>query len=171
MRPLSGSFTEDQPNFSPVSSCYRFGAFHLKDGESLWLNGTLLPLSPLQLRLLCCLCRHPQQVLEKDQIVQEVWGRSDVSDVSLARAVHGLRGRLSGGGKPSELIRNVYGRGYILTATVQESESFLPAEQAMPDAGFPGPDDTAAAPGPVPESLASAGRRRSRELDAALIAG
>ena len=105
---------------------YRFGPFVLRGNESLWVGDTLLPLSPLQLRLLCLLCRHPQQVLPKDQIVQSVWGHSDVSDVSLARAIHGLRTRMAVAGKSSELIRNIYGRGYILTQPVSAMEHSVP---------------------------------------------
>lgn len=101
---------------------YRFGPFRVKDNESLWIEDTLVPLSPLQLRLLSYLCSHPQQVLDKERIVQNVWGRSDVSDVSLARAIHGLRSRLATGSKASELIRNIYGRGYMLTQPVTISE-------------------------------------------------
>lgn len=97
---------------------YRFGPFCVKDNESLWIDDTLVPLSPLQLRLLSFLCSHPQQVLDKERIVTNVWGRSDVSDVSLARAIHGLRNRLAAGSKASELIRNIYGRGYMLTQPV-----------------------------------------------------
>lgn len=97
---------------------YRFGPFSVKDNESLWINDTLVPLSPLQLRLLSFLCSHPQQVLDKERIVENVWGRRDVSDVSLARAIHGLRNRLAAGSKASELIRNIYGRGYMLTQPV-----------------------------------------------------
>lgn len=101
---------------------YRFGPFSVKDNESLWIDDTLVPLSPLQLRLLAFLCSHPQQVLDKECIVQNVWGRSDVSDVSLARAIHGLRSRLATGAKASELIRNIYGRGYMLTQPVTVSD-------------------------------------------------
>ena len=97
---------------------YRFGPFLVKDDESLWINDTLVPLSPLQLRLLSYLCSHPQQVLTKERIIENVWGRRDVSDVSLARAIHGLRSRLSAGSKANELIRNLYGRGYMLTQPV-----------------------------------------------------
>ncbi|MEB3271508.1 MAG: winged helix-turn-helix domain-containing protein [Synechococcus sp.] len=97
---------------------YRFGPFCVKDNESLWINDTLVPLSPLQLRLLSYLCSHPQQVLDKERIVANVWGRRDVSDVSLARAIHGLRSRLSAGSRANELIRNIYGRGYMLTQPV-----------------------------------------------------
>lgn len=101
---------------------YRFGPFSVKDNESLWINDTLVPLSPLQLRLLSFLCCHPQQVLDKERIVENVWGRADVSDVSLARAIHGLRNRLAAGSKASELIRNIYGRGYMLTQPVTVSD-------------------------------------------------
>lgn len=101
---------------------YRFGPFCVKDNESLWVDDTLVPLSPLQLRLLSYLCCHPQQVLDKERIVENVWGRTDVSDVSLARAIHGLRNRLASGSKANELIRNIYGRGYMLTLPVAVSE-------------------------------------------------
>lgn len=104
---------------------YRFGPFCVKDNESLWVNDSLVPLSPLQLRLLSYLCCHPQQVLDKERIVENVWGRSDVSDVSLARAIHGLRNRLASGSKANELIRNIYGRGYMLTLPVAVSEDGL----------------------------------------------
>ena len=106
---------------------YRFGPFHLKDDESLWINDTLVPLSPLQLRLLSYLCSHPQQVLTKERIIENVWGRRDVSDVSLARAVHGLRSRLAAGSKASELIRNLYGRGYMLTQPVTVCDALAAA--------------------------------------------
>lgn len=97
---------------------FRFGPFLVKEGDSLWHGDALVPLSPLQMRLLCFFCRHPQQVLEKRQIALAVWGSADVSDVSLARAVHGLRTRLAVAGKPSDFIRNVYGRGYLMAQPV-----------------------------------------------------
>jgi DNA-binding winged helix-turn-helix (wHTH) protein len=117
---------------------YRFGPFRLRDRESLWIDDTLVPLSPLQLRLLGYLCSNAQQVLDKERIVENVWGRSDVSDVSLARAIHGLRTRLTAGSKASELIRNIYGRGYMLTQPVTVSEdSPSPAARAVKAAAEP----------------------------------
>jgi len=119
---------------------YRFGPFCVKDNESLWVDETLVPLSPLQLRLLSYLCCHPQQVLDKERIVENVWGRTDVSDVSLARAIHGLRNRLASGSKANELIRNIYGRGYMLTLPVAVSEdgSGVTAEASpTPEASLP----------------------------------
>ena len=106
---------------------YRFGAYRLKDGESLWLDGALIPLSPLQLRLLTLFCRLPQQVISRQTIVQEAWGHEGVSDISLARAIHGLRSRLGAESNSRDLIRNIYGRGYILTIPViQENGDHRP---------------------------------------------
>ena len=117
---------------------YRFGSFLVRDDGSLWLDGTLVPLSPLQLRLLCLLCRHPQEILDKERIAQAVWGHAEVSDVSLARAVHGLRSRLAAAGGPNDLIRNIYGRGYILTVPVIDSDDSravaLPGPSSLDDA-------------------------------------
>lgn len=114
---------------------FHFGPFRVRDGESLWMDDTLIPLSPLQLRLLSFLCRHPQEVLDKERIVSAVWGHSGVSDVSLARAVHGLRARLAQGAKANELIRNIYGRGYILTTpvTIGEDPSARPSVAPIPE--------------------------------------
>lgn len=119
---------------------YRFGPFTVKDSESLWLDESLVPLSPLQLRLLSYFCAHPQQVLEKGRIAENVWGHSDVSDVSLARAIHGLRNRLAAGSKASELIRNIYGRGYMLTQPVlvyDDSAAPATATLALDNAASP----------------------------------
>jgi len=139
---------------------YRFGPFSVKDNESLWINDTLVPLSPLQLRLLSYLCSHPQQVLDKERIVENVWGRSDVSDVSLARAIHGLRSRLAAGSRASELIRNIYGRGYMLTQPVTVSLDAPPAAGGHLETAVP----THASRGGDQRPIASVPSRQDRAL-------
>ncbi len=99
---------------------YRFGPFRLSPDQMLWHGDTLVPLSPMQRRLLECFCSRPRQVLSKSSLMQEVWNHEDVSEVSLARTVHGLRRRLADAGARGELIRNIYGEGYIFTAEVEE---------------------------------------------------
>ena len=89
----------------------------------------LVPLSPMQRRLLLCFCRRPRQVIAKETLMLEVWGRTQVSEVSLARTVHGLRRRLSESLHGSDLIRNVYGEGYIFTLSVEELGNDGGAEQ------------------------------------------
>ncbi|MFN5162296.1 MAG: transcriptional regulator, partial [Cyanobacteriota bacterium] len=70
---------------------WRVGPYTLTPEGLLRLGGGLIRLSPLQRRLLLCFVRHAGQLLDKDTLMHEVWGHTNVSDVSMARAVHGLR--------------------------------------------------------------------------------
>ena len=99
---------------------YRFGPYQLNSDQTLWLGETLVHLSPMQRRLLECFCRHPRQVLSKQKLMLEVWGHQEVSEVSLARTVHGLRRKLVDDSLASDVIRNVYAEGYIFTPPVAE---------------------------------------------------
>jgi DNA-binding winged helix-turn-helix (wHTH) protein len=112
---------------------FRFGAFQLNPDGTLWCDGSLVPLSPMQRRLLLTFCRRPRQVIAKETLMLEVWGRKQVSEVSLARTVHSLRRRLSESPHGSELIRNVYGEGYLLTTGVEplQDEPSADGEPAM----------------------------------------
>ncbi|MEB3361295.1 MAG: winged helix-turn-helix domain-containing protein [Synechococcaceae cyanobacterium] len=110
---------------------FRFGSFQLNSDGTLWCEATLVPLSPMQRRLLLSFCRRPRQVITKETLMLEVWGHTDVSEVSLARTIHGLRRRLSGNHQGSDLIRNVYGEGYLFTSAV-EAPHDEPAEQLEP---------------------------------------
>jgi DNA-binding winged helix-turn-helix (wHTH) protein len=99
---------------------FRFGPFQLNPDQTLWEGDTLIHLSPMQRRMLHCFCRNPRQVLSKHQLMQDVWGHQEVSEVSLARTVHGLRRKLAESKASGDLIRNVYAEGYIFTQTVEE---------------------------------------------------
>ena len=125
-----------QPSRSAVNS-FRFGAFQLNPDGTLWCNGSLVPLSPMQRRLLLCFCQRPKQVICKETLMLEVWGRKEVSEVSLARTVHGLRRRISESQHGSELIRNVYGEGYLFTAAVEELQGQPPTEPEPAAAAHP----------------------------------
>ena len=101
------------------TSTWAFGPYSLDAEGHLALGPSAIPLSPLQRRLLLCLVRHAGQVLDKETLVQEVWGHSLVSDVSLARAIHGLRRILERGPLGSSVIRTIYGSGYRFDASVR----------------------------------------------------
>ncbi|MEB3199658.1 MAG: winged helix-turn-helix domain-containing protein [Synechococcaceae cyanobacterium] len=111
---------------------FRFGAFELNQDGTLWCDGALVPLSPMQRRLMLSFCRRPRQVISKVELMRDVWGHEDVSEVSLARTVHGLRRRLAHVHESPELIRNVYGEGYLLTVSVVQPGEGGDAE-ALPD--------------------------------------
>jgi DNA-binding winged helix-turn-helix (wHTH) protein len=98
----------------------RLGPYTLSEDGMLMLGESLVSLSPLQRRLLQCFVRHNRTLLSKEQLMREVWGHEFVSEVSLARAVHSLRQVFAQGPLGSQLIRTVYGTGYILEASVRD---------------------------------------------------
>lgn len=101
-------------------SGWRLGPYTLSADGMLMLGESLVSLSPLQRRLLQCFVRHNRTLLSKEQLMREVWGHEYVSEVSLARAVHSLRQVFAQGPLGSQLIRTVYGTGYILEASVRD---------------------------------------------------
>lgn len=129
---MTASMTQQQQTGS-----WSIGPYWMDADGHLSLGTASVPLSPLQRRLLLSLVRHAGHVLEKDNLLQEVWGHTQVSDVSLARAVHGLRRILDNGPLGSRVIRTIYGSGYRFDGPVSQI-SAKEATGSEPEAGgFP----------------------------------
>jgi DNA-binding response OmpR family regulator len=80
------------------------------------LGGELMSLTPTEFRLLTVLSAHPEVVLTRDQLAQEVWGYADASngrtiDVHVRR----LRVKLAHQGLRGPSIVSVRGMGYLIT--------------------------------------------------------
>jgi DNA-binding winged helix-turn-helix (wHTH) protein len=99
-------------------AAWQVGPYILSGDGILRLGGALVRLSPLQRRLLLCFVRHSGQLVDKETLMQEVWRQDQVSDVSMARAVHGLRGVLANGPLGPHAIRTSYGSGYTFEPPV-----------------------------------------------------
>lgn len=109
---------------------YRFASYLFDEQAGLQLEGSPIPLSPLQHRLLLTFCRHPNILLSKADLIEAVWNHTFVSEVSLARTIHELRQRLGGGQSAKQLIVSVYGRGYVFQPHgVIHSPDFTGAER------------------------------------------
>ncbi len=71
-------------------------------------------LTPTEFDLLHYLMRHPRQVLQREQILQEVWGYDFGGDDNVLEVYIGyLRKKTEAGGEP-RLIQTVRGVGYVL---------------------------------------------------------
>jgi DNA-binding winged helix-turn-helix (wHTH) protein len=101
-------------------SSYRFGPCCLAADLTLWCRGRLVPLAPMQRRLLACLCHQGGRVVSKQDLLEEVWGHANASEISLARTVHGLRRNLASSDLGQDLIQTVYGYGYVFTQPVEK---------------------------------------------------
>ncbi|NLI79460.1 MAG: response regulator transcription factor [Candidatus Riflebacteria bacterium] len=77
-------------------------------------DGRDVPLTATEWRLLEFLCRHPRQVVSRQQIVEAIWGIDDLED---SRAVDVHLGRLRrklGESEPPRFLLTVRGLGYKL---------------------------------------------------------
>ncbi|MFM7170654.1 MAG: winged helix-turn-helix domain-containing protein [Cyanobium sp.] len=99
-------------------SHWQVGPYLLSQDGVLRLGTQVVPLSPLQRKLLHAFVRRPGQLIERTQLFEEVWGHGKVSDVSLARAVHSLRQVFDRGPLGSSVISTTYGSGYVFSAPV-----------------------------------------------------
>lgn len=74
----------------------------------------IIALTPTEFDLLSVLMRHPQQVLERRQILTQVWGYDFVGDDNVLEVYIGyLRKKTEAEGEP-RLIQTVRGVGYVL---------------------------------------------------------
>jgi hypothetical protein len=102
--PLDGSATTAEPDPGDGSGLYLDEAL-----RQLVLDGAAVPLTPLQYNLLRHLSNHPARVVDRDELVQAVWGRAFVGSNVVDAAVLSLRKKL---GAYAGAIETVKGFGY-----------------------------------------------------------
>ena len=65
------------------------------DGRTLNIKGAEVPMTPLEFDLLAALVRRPGQAMSRQELLETVWGYSDVSDslvnVHVQRLARSLR--------------------------------------------------------------------------------
>jgi hypothetical protein len=85
-----------------------------EDLRRLVLDGAEVALTPLQFNLLRHLANHPGRVLDRDELVQAVWGRAFVGSNVVDAAVRSLRKKL---GVYENAVETVKGFGYRFRAS------------------------------------------------------
>ena len=92
---------------------------HRANRTARWKQ-TELPLSSLEFDLLAHFMENAGRVLDRDQLLDAVWGMDAESGPrSVDVAVSRLRKMLTGAGAPKDLIRTVYGIGYVLSPSAE----------------------------------------------------
>lgn len=82
-------------------------------------NGTQLTLEPRLIDLLVFFARHPDEVLSRDELIDNIWTRNVVTNHVVTQSISELRKSLKSGDSGSpEYIVTVPKRGYKLTAPV-----------------------------------------------------
>ena len=81
---------------------------------SVWKDGEQIPLKPKEYALLSCLYDHRNTIVTKETLFNEVWGDAFYSDGTLNVHIRKLREKLEKDPNQPELIKTVWGTGYIL---------------------------------------------------------
>ncbi|HEY0179542.1 MAG TPA: winged helix-turn-helix domain-containing protein [Dokdonella sp.] len=155
------------------ASIYRFRNFRLdprtrelhRDGERL-----AAPISTIE--CLGYLIRHRDRSIGRDELVAAVWGRSDVSDVSLSHAIMRARRLLGDTGSEQRSIRTLPRLGYrwVVEPTIEEpvADERTPTTEPAVDASA-GAAASGAAVAPAAEVGASTLGAPKRNLRAAAL--
>lgn len=83
-------------------------------------EGTLVPISTAEFRLLTALLDHPNQVMDRDRLLDMVQGReAHLFDRAVDNQVSRLRRKVEVDSRDPKLIQTVWGGGYMLAAEVR----------------------------------------------------
>lgn len=112
---------DEAPAQSPRVGRYRFDRWQLDTGarELLREDGVTVPLSTGEFDLLMALIERPQRVLSRDQLLDLARGRAaSAFDRSIDTQVSRLRKKLEMDPGEPEIIKTVWGGGYMFAPTV-----------------------------------------------------
>ena len=83
-------------------------------------EGTVVPISSAEFRLLAAFLDHPRQVLDRDRLLDMVQGReAHLFDRAVDNQVSRLRRKIESDSRDPKLIQTVWGGGYRLAADVR----------------------------------------------------
>ena len=83
-------------------------------------DGTLVPISSLEFRLLKAFLEHPRQLLDRDKLLDMVQGReAHLFDRAVDNQISRLRRKIGDNDRESKLIQTVWGSGYRLACDVR----------------------------------------------------
>ena len=101
---------------------FAFEPYRLDLQERQLLRGTeAVPLPPKLFDLLAVLVQNPGSLLQKEDLLQRVWGDVAVEEGSLTRGISSLRQALGSPPDGRDYIQTVAKRGYRFTASVRET--------------------------------------------------
>ncbi len=98
-----------------------FGPFRLDSGPDRLRRGSEeIPIRPKTLRVLAYLARRPGRLVTKDELREQVWGATHVSDTRLRVTVREIRAALGERPDGSEFLETVPGQGYRFRGSREE---------------------------------------------------
>ncbi|MFN0277185.1 MAG: winged helix-turn-helix domain-containing protein [Pyrinomonadaceae bacterium] len=100
---------------------YRFKSFRLDVGErQLFHHDTPVSLTPKAFDVLAVLVSQSGHLVEKDELLKQIWADSFVEEANISRIVHTLRKKLGEDENGNKFIETVATKGYRFVAKVTE---------------------------------------------------
>src|SRR5881628_877033 len=90
-------------------------------------------------QVLTYLLAHPDRVVAKQELCEQVWPQQFISDAALESTIKAVRQAIGDSGRGQRLIQTVYGQGYRFVAAVTTVDSGPPARATRPAAGHQEP--------------------------------
>ncbi len=111
--------------------------------QSLCLGERCQQLEPMMAQLLSFFCRHPGELLTKDQLIEQVWLGRVVSDNAISRVITKLRKALGDDPKVPRYIATLPKKGYKFVAHVALLEALQPTVEQAPEQAIAKPEKPA----------------------------
>jgi Tol biopolymer transport system component/DNA-binding winged helix-turn-helix (wHTH) protein len=109
---------------APENQLYEFGPYVIDARSRILLkDGATVRLTPKAFDTLLVLVQHASQVVEKEQLLKEVWPDIYVEEGSLSHNIHGLRKVLGDDSSEPRYIETIPKRGYRFVAPVKVSRA------------------------------------------------
>jgi DNA-binding winged helix-turn-helix (wHTH) protein len=108
-----------------VDVTYTFGPFCLdiRAGE-LRRNEERISVTPKVFQLLALLVENPGTLITKRELLEKIWGETNVEEGSVTRAITRLRSALGDNASDPEYVHTIPRRGYRFVAAVQKVGDF-----------------------------------------------
>ena len=107
-----------------MNTFYEFETFHVDEEKRLlWENGKILSIKPKTFDTLLALLKNKNEIISKDDLIEEIWHGDAVSDDSLTQQISQLRKLLGDSADEHKFIVTIPGIGYKFVADVQEIQS------------------------------------------------
>ena len=104
-----------RPENTPDATGCRLGSYFLDfRRQELRKKGKITPLTTYEYKLLRYLCEHRGEVLDRDELLTEVWGYDETTYTRTMDTHIGLLRKKLGDSKKQELIITIRGQGYKL---------------------------------------------------------
>src|SRR5437899_1336585 len=114
-----------------VNGDFRIGAWLIEPTlNRISRDGASRHLEPKVMAVLVCLTRAKNAVVSKQQLIDEVWQETFVTDDVLTRSISELRRVFDDDAKESQVIQTIHRQGYRLIAPITWTSPEQPQEAA-----------------------------------------